>query len=127
MLVEKSQISLNKVRIYAYHGVLPQEQTVGGWYNVTVTFDYDFTKAIVSDNVEDTIDYSAVLKLIKHEMSIPSKLLENVAGRIGVALFSNFPKITDLEISVTKENPPMGSDTAGACVLLRLKNDKTFR
>lgn len=127
MLVEKSQISLNKVRIYAYHGVLPQEKKVGGWYNVSVTIDYDFSKAIISDNVEDTIDYSAVLGVIKNEMSVPSKLLENLAGRIGEALFSTFPDIEALEISVEKENPPMGSDISGACVLLRLKNDKTFR
>lgn len=127
MLVEKSQISLNKVRIYAYHGVLPQEKKVGGWYNVSVTIDYDFSKAIISDNVEDTIDYSAVLGVIKNEMSVPSKLLENLAGRIGKALFSTFPDIEALEISVEKENPPMGSDISGACVLLRLKNDKTFR
>lgn len=127
MLVEKSQISLNKVRIYAYHGVLPQEKKVGGWYNVSVTIYYDFSKAIISDNVEDTIDYSAVLGVIKNEMSVPSKLLENLAGRIGKALFSTFPDIEALEISVEKENPPMGSDISGACVLLRLKNDKTFR
>lgn len=127
MLVEKSQISLNKVRIYAYHGVLPQEKKVGGWYNVSVTIYYDFSKAIISDNVEDTIDYSAVLGVIKNEMSVPSKLLENLAGRIGEALFSTFSDIEALEISVEKENPPMGSDISGACVLLRLKNDKTFR
>ena len=127
MLVEKSQISLNKVRIYAYHGVLPQEKKVGGWYNVSVTIYYDFSKAIISDNVEDTIDYSAVLGVIKNEMSVPSKLLENLAGRIGEALFSTFPDIEALEISVEKENPPMGGDISGACVLLRLKNDKTFR
>ena len=127
MSPETSRIFLNDVRIYAFHGVMPQERTVGGWYRVSLAVDYDFSKALETDNVADTIDYSRMLKIVKDEMKTPSSLIEHVAGRIGEALFSSFPGITLAEIKITKENPPMGSDTAGAGVLLRLKNDKTFR
>ncbi len=126
MLREESRILLNDVRIYAYHGVLPQERTVGGWYRVWVNVEYDFMRAIESDNVDDTLDYSKILAVVKEEMDVPSNLVEHVAGRIVKTLFVTFPDITSAEIKIIKENPPMGSDTAGAGVLLRLKNDKTF-
>lgn len=121
-----TRIFLNDVRIYAYHGVMPQERTVGGWYRVWVDADYDFTRALETDNVDDTLDYSRMLAVVNQEMNVPSQLLEHVAGRIAKALFRSFPDIRSAEIKLVKENPPMGNDTAGAGVLLRLKNDKTF-
>ncbi len=126
MSQQKTKIFLNDVRIYAYHGVLPQERTVGGWYRVWVDVDYDFTRALETDNVDDTLDYSKMLAVVNEEMSVPSNLVEHVAGRIAKALFKSFPDIDSAEIKIVKENPPMGNDTAGAGVLLRLKNDKTF-
>ncbi len=126
MSQQKTNIFLNDVRIYAYHGVLPQERTVGGWYRVWVDVDYDFTCALETDNVDDTLDYSKMLAVVNEEMSVPSNLVEHVAGRIAKALFKSFPDIDSAEIKIVKENPPMGNDTAGAGVLLRLKNDKTF-
>lgn len=121
------QIFLNDVRIYAYHGVMPQERKVGGWYRVSLTVDYDFGRSLETDDVADTIDYSRLLEIVKREMNTPSKLLEHVAGRILKSLFSAFQDVQSAEIRITKENPPMGSDTAGAGVLLRLKNDKSCR
>lgn len=125
MSLEKSRIFLNDVRIYSYHGVVPQERIVGGWYRVSVAVDYDFGKALETDDVADTLDYSRMLEMVKREMKTPSNLLEHVAGRIGKALLASFPEISCVEINITKENPPMGADTAGAGVLLRLKNGKT--
>ena len=121
-----TRIFLNDVRIYAYHGVMPQERAVGGWYRVWVDADYDFTRALETDNVDDTLDYSRMLAVVNQEMNVPSQLLEHVAGRIAKALFRSFPDIRSAEIKLVKENPPMGNDTGGAGVLLRLKNDKTF-
>lgn len=127
MQQETHQIFLNDVRIYAYHGVMPQERIVGGWYRVSVAVDCDFSRALETDDVADTLDYSKMLEVVKDEMNTPSNLVEHVAGRIGKSLLRSFPDVTSAEIKIIKENPPMGSDTAGAGVLLRLKNDKTFR
>ncbi len=47
-------------------------------------------------------------------MAVPSKLLEHVAGRIAHRLFSDFPEIQKLQLSITKVNPPMGADSDSA-------------
>lgn len=124
LLVEKSQIRLNKVRLYAYHGVMEQEQRVGGWYLLTLTIDYPFAKAMESDDVSDTLNYATVLDVVTREMKIPGRLLEHVAGRMAKALITAFPEIDGVDICLTKENPPMGGDTQGASVILYIKNDK---
>lgn len=118
-----SVIFLNRVRWYAYHGVMPQERTVGGWYEVSLRVHYDITAAAASDHVDDTLNYAVLLELVQREMNIPSNLLEQVAWRIGQAVFDNFPQSETVEISITKCNPPMGGDTAGAGVELCLVND----
>ena len=75
-------IFISGLRVYAFHGVLPQERLVGGDYLVDVRVDYSHSLATESDRVEDTLDYSRLHHLIDEEMAIPSALLEHVAGRI---------------------------------------------
>lgn len=123
MLLEKSQIRLNNIRLYAYHGVLPQERKVGGWYNVSLVIDYPFDAALISDDVNDTLDYSKILEVVKDEMQKPSSLLEHVAGRIGTEIIAAFQNVTSLKVAVTKENPPMCADTGGASVVVYMTNE----
>jgi len=83
-------------------------------------------KAVESDNVDDTINYAEVFSLMKEEMMIPSKLIENVAGRIAKRIMKTFPQVEMVDISVTKQNPPMGADCNGAGVQLCFINKKTI-
>ena len=125
MLLQSSCIYVRHLRLYVYHGVLPQEQRVGGEYDVDLRVHYVITRAMESDDVADTINYAELCQIVKREMAVPSKLLEHVAGRIGRAVFEAFPEATALELSLTKINPPMGADCDGAGVELYLINDKT--
>ena len=121
----ESYIFINDLRLYAFHGVLPQERRVGGEYSVTLRVHYNITRAMDTDNVADTLNYAELCQLVKREMAVPSRLLEHVAGRIAHAVFCSFPQATALDLWLTKLNPPMGADCAGAGVELHLINDKT--
>ncbi len=123
MKLVQSSIFLRNVRFYAYHGVLPQERLVGGEYVLNLKADYDVSRAMRTDDVADTLNYAAVFEMVRHEMGVPSALLEHVVGRIGECLFREFPQIRSLDISLCKSNPPMGSDSEGAGVEVRLVND----
>ena len=84
--LKSSTIELKDVRLYAYHGVLEQERRVGGEYSVSLRVHYNISKAMESDDVNDTLNYALLLDIIKEEMAQPSDLLEHVAGRIGTAI-----------------------------------------
>lgn len=121
-----SKIFLKDVRFHAYHGVLKQEQMVGNDYLVNLVVNYDFTCAMETDELDETVSYADLFELVKEEMAIPSKLLEHVVGRIEKRIFSEYSSIRDIYLSITKINPPMGADCAGAGVEVVLTNDKTM-
>ena len=127
MTLTESSICLNDIRLYAFHGVLEQERRVGGEYSVSIRVHYNIYKAMETDNVADTLNYAQLLKIVKREMAVPSNLLEHVAGRIGNAVFQEFPQAEAIDLTVTKLNPPMGADCAGASVHVHLINDKTLQ
>ena len=111
-----SSVVLENLRFHAYHGVLPQERLTGNDYLVDVRIKYDFSKALESDDVEDTINYAEVFGIVSREMGVPSKLIEYVAGRIARGIFSRYPSVEEVFLKILKQNPPMGADCKGAGV-----------
>lgn len=114
MKLKESYIVLQDLRFHAYHGVLPQERLTGNDYVVNLRIGYDIGDAMLSDDVNDTLNYAEVYQLVSQEMVVPSGLIEHVAGRIGDRLFRLFPKIEKVELKIIKQNPPMGADGDGA-------------
>lgn len=125
MKVESSYIVLKEVRFHAFHGVMPQERKVGADFLLSLRLGYDISKAMQTDDVADTLNYAEVYQLVKQEMEQPSALLEHVAGRIAQTLMQHFPDVKSIDLTLTKQNPPMGADCQGAGVELHLINDKT--
>ena len=114
MKAQSMNIILNEMKFYSYHGVLQQENTVGAEYKVSLDIETDFSEAAATDNATDnlegTINYAEIHQAVKEEMNIPAKLLEHLAYRISERLFADFPTIKSIEITIFKENPPMGAD-----------------
>ena len=103
-------IHLKGLKLYAYHGVLPQENQVGAEYTIDLRLKTDFTQATETDRLEGTVNYAEVFNAVKKEMEIPSQLLEHVAWRRARRLLDDFPTISEVNIALYKQNPPMGAD-----------------
>lgn len=114
--ITHSTIFVNDIQLHAYHGVMPQEQLTGNDYLVSVSAQYPIDKAIITDDVQHTLDYAMVYDIVKEEMGISSKLVEHVAGRIAQHLMKQFADISAVQVRITKLNPPMGAQCAGAGV-----------
>ncbi len=100
-------INLRGIKLFAYHGCLEEEALIGGNFVVNVQIKFNFSDAAKCDELNQTIDYSAVYELVKHEMAIRSKLIENVAGRIADRMKREFKGIESLSVEVVKLNPPI--------------------
>lgn len=116
--VMESYILLENVEIYANHGVFAQETLVGNLFVINLRLKIDFENASESDSLEDTISYASAFEVVKREMSVPSKLLEHVAGRIVRALKSEFSGIELIELKISKRNPPVGGQVEFASVII---------
>lgn len=114
--ITHSTIFVNDIQLHAYHGVMPQEQLTGNDYLISVSAQYPIDKAITTDDVQHTLNYAMVYDIVKEEMGISSKLVEHVAGRIAQHLMKQFADISAVQVRITKLNPPMGAQCAGAGV-----------
>ena len=102
-------IHLKGIRLYAYHGVDPQETAVGAYFLIDLKLKTDFSRAAQTDDLSGTVSYADIYQAIKDEMQVPSQLLEHVCQRMAQRIFNDFPTIEELNIKLFKENPPMGA------------------
>ena len=104
-----AEISVNRIKVYARHGVSPQERTVGADFYVTVTAQVDVdASAWQDDQLEGTADYSRFVAIVRREMAVPSNLLEHVASRIASAVLEDCLSVLMVRVTIEKENPPLG-------------------
>ncbi len=116
MKMNTSYIYLKNIRLYAFHGVAPQETIVGNEFIINLRIKTDIYQASETDDIIKTISYAEAYEVVKEEMSIPSKLLEHACNRITKRLFQVFPSIEEINISLSKRCPPMGGDVEEAGV-----------
>lgn len=116
MIIKNSHIFLENMRFYAYHGVAPQETVVGNEFLINLKLKVNIVHAAETDEVIDTTSYADIHAAVKEEMMIPSKLVEHACKRIVQRLFHDFSMIEEIEIKLSKRNPPMGADIDSAGV-----------
>lgn len=109
-------IHLENIRVYAYHGCLPEETKIGSDYRVDITVEASLGYSAKTDELSDTVDYVFLNRVVIEEMKIPSKLLETVAQRILNRILTEDEKVSKVTVSVSKINPPIGGDVAQVTV-----------
>ena len=75
-------IQVNNIKLYAYHGCLEEEAKIGSEYRVDVSVKANLKKSSITDELIDTVDYVHLNHIVKQEMAVRSKLLEEVVKRI---------------------------------------------
>jgi dihydroneopterin aldolase len=114
-------IQVNNIKLYAYHGCLDEEAKIGSEYRVDVEVKADLRKSSKTDALLDTVDYVRLNHIVKEEMAIRSKLLEEVAQRILNRFFKDLRKVKKAKVSVSKINPPIGGNVEEVVVILSKK------
>lgn len=111
----KNLIALEGLVFFAYNGY-DEEKAMGNRYSVDVKVSTDFKEAAETDNLDATINYEGLYKLVKEEMNTKSLLLEHIANRIIKKIKVTYSGLHQIEVSVSKFNPPIG----GICDLARI-------
>ncbi len=111
-------IELEGMEFKAYHGCLEQEKVRGNVFTVDFRGELDLSAAAASDNLNDTLNYADIYEIVSYEMSIPSELLENVAGRIVKAIAAEYPQLVSFSVRVSKRKPPVDGVAAWSRVTL---------
>jgi dihydroneopterin aldolase len=98
------QILLHDIQLYGYHGVTRLENRCGTHFKVSMAVT--LKQHVHPIGLADTVDYVMVFQLLKSEFNKTTPLLEELAERILIRLFEQFPEqIDQAEITVLKTNP----------------------
>ena len=91
------QVSIDDIRIFAFHGLYPEERILGNWYTLDVLVESE-SQPNFSDDIANTIDYSQIYLICKQVMAIPVDLLETVAENIAKKIKAELSYVTRLRI-----------------------------
>jgi dihydroneopterin aldolase len=89
---------------------LIEEGKIGSDYVVDLEITTNLKKSAETDNLEDTVEYVLLNKIVVTEMAIRSKLLEHVAKRIINKVLLESKLVNKVKVAVSKVNPPIGGD-----------------
>ncbi|HNP18299.1 MAG TPA: dihydroneopterin aldolase [Fulvivirga sp.] len=114
------KISLEGLSFYAYHGFYEHERKNGNTFLLNITVEADFSSAATNDDLTKTVDYEKIYAIAAEVMAVPSKLLEHVVIQICQRILKEL-EVESVEVSLSKENPPIAGDCKRATVSLKLE------
>ena len=102
-----AQVELRGLSIYTHHGVTEAEQEVGQRIEIDVDFDVPDCDAMLTDRLEDTIDYAEVADIVALAATERSyKTLERLCQVVGERLMERFG-CESVRVRAAKPEPPL--------------------
>lgn len=101
------RITLRGVAARGRHGWFPHEREAGQQFRVDLCLGVDTSKAAVSDDLADTVDYGALAERVADVVAgEPVNLIETLAQRIADVCLDD-ALIREVEVTVHKPEAPM--------------------
>ncbi|WP_417291518.1 dihydroneopterin aldolase [Corallibacter sp.] len=121
-------IKVENIRVFAHHGCLKEETKIGSDYRVDLEIKANLQTSAVTDQLQDTVDYVLLNRIVREEMQQPSHLLETVAKRILTRIFKEDALVSKATVWVRKLNPPIGGDVEMVTIKMteKKKNQKGY-
>ena len=115
----KEKILLSGIRFHGYHGLTRMEREVGGRYSIDLELTFDYSKAIATERIADTLDYRKVHRIVQEIGRGKSfRLIEALAGKIVATVFEQV-SVEEIFIRVRKETPVLDGIVESVGVELR--------
>lgn len=102
------EIRIEMLKVFAHHGVLPEETRDGQHFYVNATLYTDIHRAGLSDQLEQSVDYGDVCSFITEWMQTNTcLLLEAVAERLAGELLLKYRLLSALKLEIRKPEAPI--------------------
>lgn len=118
------EVEVRGISIFTHHGVTEAEREVGQRLEIDVSLELPHSDAVVTDRLEDTVDYAEVCDIVVLAATERSHLtLERLAHVIGERLMERFvPR--SVSVRAAKPEPPIPVTVAEAAVEVELRSDE---
>lgn len=119
------KIIIKDLKLFSYHGVNEEEKINGQNFVLDITVWLDLSLPCETDNVNDTVSYSKIIKKVSEVFNGEKyDLLEKAAAVVMKSLFNGFPAIKECEILLKKPEAPIKADFSYVAVEIRRKRDE---
>ena len=116
---QPGQIQLRDLRVFAYHGVNPEERQFGQSFFIDLDLTTDFAAAVHGDDIGDTVSYAQVAKTLKNTLTEQRFDLIEKAAQVAVdAILRDYPAVQRVRLRLKKPDAPMKAECAFAAVEL---------
>jgi len=115
-------VALNDVRCFALHGYYPEEQLTGTEFLVSV--EVTFVPSGDTEDLERTVNYEVINKVIQEEMRSTKKMLESVVKMILDRVIAAYPFVQTAKAGIKKMHPPMPGEINHSFVQLAYTSEK---
>ena len=99
-------ITVEGIRVFAYHGHLPEEAVLGGHFIINVWVESDTVEVEKTDDLKHTVDYVKIIAIVKEQMAIRSNMIEHSAKKIVDAILT-LDKVKKVTVELEKVLPPI--------------------
>jgi len=101
-------ITVEGIRVFAYHGHLPEEAKLGGHFIVNVWVTVDTSEVEKTDDLNHTVDYVKIIEIVQEQMSVRANMIEVPAKKIVDAILP-LQKVQKVKVEVQKIQPPINA------------------
>lgn len=119
MAFDRDEIRIRGLRVFAHHGVFPEETRLGQTFVVNATLYTSTRRGGLADCLEDTISYADIcLFLTEYLQKNTWKLLEAAVEHTCRALLLRFPLLRKVELELEKPSAPipLPFDSVSVCI-----------
>ena len=100
-------VEIRRLSVFTHHGTTETEREVGQRLEFDVSFDVPDCDAVLTDRIDDTVDYGAVCELIAQAATERSyNTLERLCRVVGERLIERF-NCEGVEVRAFKPEPPL--------------------
>lgn len=111
-----TSIGIKSLKLHGYHGVHPEEQVLGSKFLYHVEVSVPQIKGSSTDFIQETIDYTQLIEIIKEVNSKSAKLLEFLCQSISDKISTQFPEIEEITVEIEKLQAPISEEIGSVYV-----------
>ena len=122
--LKRACLIVTGIELFGHHGATRDEQAKGNRFRIDLKLEGAFEKALGSDRLEDTVDYSQIVQTVG-EINRANRyiLIESFADAIADSLLKRFSKLRKISVRVAKLNPP-GLKEKVSCAAIDLTKER---
>jgi dihydroneopterin aldolase len=124
--LQGDRILLTNLGFFGFHGVLPEENTLGQRFFIDLICGVDLHESGRSDSLENTVSYADIYDVVRDAFEEKRfKLIEALAQHIIDKLFVAFPRMGWITIAVRKPGAPIAMVSCEAAIEMTRSREDT--